>query len=459
MDSYAQSCLQSDNEYIFFALNSTKRCVPVIHKPSSEKPKLSTKTTHFCILFSPDQIPLLSLEVYTYLSFYKFGEDESVERLIYVGKADTTGLAGSGMVNVGSFVSSYLKSIANIPIEELLNQVKISESLSKNGLGECFLSDSVDVSAAIDGPLFLSETQKKLFLMGDKTTNSSKSAIETKGGCNGVEYLKNNKRFSKNRLLDNSNVPTRLVMFTRSEGQYIFPESMKNEDKHVLDGTKLLKWWLKNIETVCAHWNACEKYLNILNMDDREIQRYFPSNGEKWNVGSVYNAESDSKIRHAIYNIPLLPDDPKGRFLEHVVVEGRAKKLSCKRFWQELAIRQEFRFGVVVGLIGVEGKVPTLNQSTGKRNHVSSKKLKKFIELVTSKDYSEKTDWILLFTEISNLLFVNPKCFKGEWNGRKIHDPNLVIDNNKANRELSTAKVNTLMCVRSRKKIKLETSR
>ena len=463
MEPFGRSCYQSNDNYVVFNVTNTKRCVPIIHKPKSLKPKFSTKTTHYCILFSPEKIPLLALEIYTYLNFYMNDGGERVERLIYVGKADTSGLSSSDVVNVGGFVTEYLNYVAGIPIKEIMGQLNIDEiKINKEQLDNHDIDSDEEDSpknnekSSYNGPIFLSETQKKLYLL-------AKPDIIDKHVPNkhitGIEYL-NKLGFSDKYFSDKFIIETKLVLFTRAEGQYIFPESVKNENKHVLDGTNLLKWWLKNTENISNGWNSCEKYLDVLNMDDREIQRYFPLNSKDWKVGNVYDGSVSGDLSQAIYNIPLLPDDPKGRFLEHIVVEGRAKKLNCKRYWQELAIRQEFRFGAVVGLIGIKGNIET-NNTIGKYSYVTANHLKQFTELITSKDYSDKSDWNLLYDEILDLSFIKPIFIKGEWKGRKrIYEVDSKLSNNGNidQKNKPVAVINTLMCVRSKKKLKAKTT-
>lgn len=97
--------LKSPGKYVLFNVFSTKPCVPVVHKPKPLRPLLVTRTTHYCVLFSPDNVPLVAVEIFTYCTFYK----DTINKLVYVSKADTTGLAGSADVNVGAFVTEYLK--------------------------------------------------------------------------------------------------------------------------------------------------------------------------------------------------------------------------------------------------------------------------------------------------------------------------------------------------------------
>lgn len=410
--------------YTVFNTYTSKRCVPVVHKPRKSKPLLTVETTHNLVLFSPEKTPLLAIEVFTYLTIYK----NSVEKLVYVSKADTTGLKGAEDVNVGGVVTEYLKHVCAVSIHSLLENVTFSVEREKSG-----------VNRTLDQPSFVSETQFKLYVLQQQALgNANYAYYGKKKQIRALDHL--SELGVDPTVLRKVRVQTKLVLFTRSEGQYLFPESMKNPGKHVLDGSQLLKWWLKNIDKVVLDWHICEKYLNILNLDEREIERYFPSSN--WKVGNVYDDETNSSLP-SIYNIPLLPDDPKGRFLEHLVVENRAKKVYAKRYWQELAIRQEFRFGATVGLIGVCGDVRT-NVDQGDVNRISVSNWKQFNDLITSKDYHDKSDWCRLYSELENLVFSKPYAVSATWLGKKRHV-----------KKSEPVMVNTLMCVRKKKKTNL----
>lgn len=442
LDSMLAKCLKSSQKYILFNFMTTKQSVPIIYKPKKEKPILVTKTTHFSILFSEDKTPLLAVEVMTYCTFYK----ERIERLIYVSKADSTGLPGTKDLNVGKFVTQYLKWISSIPIEVLISKLKFKNP-DININQETDINNNDNNNEIKGHNIFFSETQYKLHLLEHHASGLTDDHIlSSNNSLNMIDYLK--LLGMDLNLLKKQNIVTKLVLFTRSEGQYLFPQSMKNKGKHILDGRSLLKWWLKNIDNLVNDWNNCEKFLNILNSENREIVRYFPS--DNWIVGNVYTKDNeidDTKL--AIYNIPLLPDDPKGRFLEHLVVEGRSKKVKCKQYWQELAIRQEFSFGAIVGLIGVSGIVKEghISNSNENFNILKPKLFKYVIELITSKDYSDKSDWGLLYHELIEINEIKHSNIDGMCE---------LVDNKRKNEDAipKEVKVNTLLCIKKKKKVK-----
>lgn len=436
LSSLLSPFLKEPGKYVFFNAFSTKPCVPVVHKPKHAKPWLTTKTTHLCILFSPEKIPLCAVEIFTYCTF----NQDSIERLVYVSKADTTGLAGSANVNVGGFVSEYLKWVCQIPIKELLKGVKLKRSNQEKSNERHSANGEKNTKRSVT---FASETAHGLYVLqkraaGDVNYGMPQSFLKS----DVIESLK--LKHMGYGASNSVNIKTKLVLFTRSEGQYLFPESMKNSGKHVLDGRALLKWWLKNINLIATGWSDCDKYLNILNSEAREIMRYFPS--ANWKIGNVY-ADSEDLDSPAIYKIPLLPDDPKGRFLEHLVVEGRAKKVKAKQYWQELAIRQEFSFGAVVGLIGISG-FPLIHQAINTEyvsNSLSPKCMRQFRDIITTKDYSDSSDWNTVYNELQKLPTLTPYEVIGCWKGRQGTKRKVETDN---------LPVNTLMCVRSKKNLK-----
>lgn len=420
--------LKSNNEYTLFNTYTTKRCFPIVHKPKKLKPLLSTKTIHYCILFSADNTPLLAIEVFTYLTFYK----SKIEKLVYVSKADTTGLNGLIDVHVGLFVTEYLKIVCEMSVGQLVENVYLNTEKDEDKPGKS--------NDGIKDCTFMSETQYGLYILQQRSAGNVNFHMPKESNkINAIDFLKSLGMDSD--ILSSNKIFTKLVLFTRSEGQYLFPESMKNKGKHILDGSKLLKWWLKNVETVVNNINCStvKKYLNVLNLDSAEIQRYFPSSN--WNVGNVYEYSDDVKDP-AIYHIPLLPDDPKGRFLEHLVVEGRAKKVGLKRYWQELAIRQEFRFGAIVGLIGILADIIT-NENTKNSDYLSNSNLKQLNEIIASKDYSDKSDWSLLFEEINELSPLTAYKIVGSNEQTGVHKRETI----------SPVVINTLMCVRKKRRL------
>lgn len=149
----------------------------------------------------------------------------------------------------------------------------------------------------------------------------------------------------------------KICLFTRSEPHYLFSESSKNPEKHILSGEQLLHWWLSVVDAVLFKnfTSDTKARLQIPGEEKLCTEKYL--NGKKfpqWRVGDIFNSEPNDL---AIFKIPVFPDDPKGRFLEQLVDENRAKKVQVTGFWTELQIQQEFRMGATVAVIGIDGRV------------------------------------------------------------------------------------------------------
>ncbi|KAF6005878.1 hypothetical protein HII12_005454 [Brettanomyces bruxellensis] len=154
--------------------------------------------------------------------------------------------------------------------------------------------------------------------------------------------------------------------------------------------------WSRSWETIrfLPEWG--KKRINVLNADKFEVSRYIPSGSKEWKIGDIYTDKSNLHDA-AVYHIPLLPDDPKGRFLEHLVVENRIKKVRMKQFWTELSVRQEFRLGITVGLIGIEGESREYSMDNNNDDMLilfKRSEFNKIKELFVDIDYSDPVDYL-----------------------------------------------------------------
>ncbi|KAG7706656.1 hypothetical protein KL948_001433 [Ogataea haglerorum] len=359
MTSLAESLegvLPKGEHFILANLQSIpKLSKPVVHQP--ERPH-TVKTVHFVVLFY-NQTPVLATEVYVYLTIA-----ETLKRTIYVSKVDTTGLT---KVKVGTVVQKILEWLFEYPITQYLRDLRVKHTYK---------------TILKPHPPFTSPIQRALHILIERAKGDKDY---------GMPQIVESKTYqvpSRFFALTNSDYQTDLVLFTRAENQYLFPNSNKNKGKHILDDGALLKWWLKSINSsVQKSFKSVQKYVDILNSEPRQISRYFPE--DDWKIGSIYNRPGKTH-ELAVYNIPLLPDDPKGRFLEHLVVENRAKKVSLGQFWTELAIRQEFRLGRIVGLIGVTGKC--YESSPGPFSMLKGKDFANVRKVFTETDYSDPSE-------------------------------------------------------------------
>lgn len=181
-----------------------------------------------------------------------------------------------------------------------------------------------------------------------------------------------------------------LSLFARAQNQYLFPGSIHNPGKHVLDDRGLIRWWCRALDPIlrqyepesmsgekdCAAESAkssATAFLIVPGCDKFETSGFFP-----------VSARSDDQARPRWLNmyprhqlcrdpdapprclIPRFPDDPKTRFLidlddelpgpaEDVSVHSgqwRSVK-SLDQFWEMMSFRQECSAGRLVGFLWV----------------------------------------------------------------------------------------------------------
>lgn len=195
-------------------------------------------------------------------------------------------------------------------------------------------------------------------------------------------------------------------LFARAQNQYLFPGSIENAGKHVLDDRGLIKWWCRAVdpilrehepesvsqgsklvnETLEAAKASATAYLIVPGCDRFETRAFFP-----------VSARSDAQDRprwlnsypleQMVHNpaapprclVPRLPDDPKTRFLIDLddelpeLPEGenvspnagmwRSVK-SLDQFWEMMSFRQECSAGRLVGFLWLVINPPGLMNST-----------------------------------------------------------------------------------------------
>lgn len=326
------------------------------------------KNKHFLALIDADHQIILGLELYVYL----ICSEEKTIHQIFVSKADTTGLS-KYKVKVADIVQTMIRHVDNIQIEEYTKDVESKKSATDINQSE----DTLPVVSAIKDLAKQLQSNPSFYRdMALKKVHESKP------------------------LEVSDNIIHRISLFTRSSDQYLFPDSSENKNKHIINGNQLLRWWISILDSV-AHslqeWQCC---ITIPGSDDESIRKFTSNTKNSWKVGSIFEADSTTS---AIYAIPLLPDDPKGRFLEHLVVEGRHKTVSAKAFWDELGYRQEFRIGNVVGIIGCE-----LSEIHGKNrlaNCIKRSRYRQVIRAIKRTDFSDSGDVRqLVSTEIPDLV-------------------------------------------------------
>lgn len=174
-------------------------------------------------------------------------------------------------------------------------------------------------------------------------------------------------------------IKTVVSLFARAQDQYLFPGSVENNGKHVLDDRGLVKWWCHVLDpllrgsTNSQVWDekAISGYLLVPGLDKYEVMQMLPSSGATINSGggwAVGHPLKDITRYHGDIPprslIPHFPDDPKARFLDELDDEsarsqgqsqsGHWKSVkSLDQFWEMMAFRQECSAGRMVGFIWV----------------------------------------------------------------------------------------------------------
>ncbi|RDW61863.1 H3 histone acetyltransferase RTT109 [Aspergillus mulundensis] len=177
-------------------------------------------------------------------------------------------------------------------------------------------------------------------------------------------------------------------LFARSQNQYLFPGSIENAEKHVLDDRGLIKWWCRALDPILREYepesasqeqdkkheesarSSATAYLIVPGCDKFETRGFFPS-----------SARSDDKDKPRWLNayplrqlcskpdapprslVPRFPDDPKTRFLidlddelpapaDDETSSGHWRSVkSLDQFWEMMSFRQECSAGRLVGFL------------------------------------------------------------------------------------------------------------
>ena len=188
-------------------------------------------------------------------------------------------------------------------------------------------------------------------------------------------------------------------LFARAQDQYLFPGSIENQGKHVLDDRGLVRWWcrildpvirlypngndgssINGIETKSGGKIMCETsakgYLRVPGCDTFETKNFFPNQSNYvhpnsyWKVGDPLRKLGRSPHWPERCLIPRFPDDPKARYVDELDDElpetaartqespskgkhpGQWKSVkSLEQFWEMMAFRQECSSGRLVGFI------------------------------------------------------------------------------------------------------------
>ncbi|KAK6460248.1 regulator of Ty1 transposition [Scheffersomyces coipomensis] len=322
---------------------------PIHFQPLKLEQVQTIKIRHLIQLIDEDDLIVLGIEIYIYIQMF----GDRVEQTIFISKCDTVGLT-----KLKFKVNDVIQVIINWLINYNLYDYKIKV---KSG-GKVYKPiDRNDKNNDNDTIIAIKKLITKL--------NSNPQFLQT------LPYYNDNNNSTKISNDQQKNLLTlplkqtiKLCLFTKAANQYLYPYSSKNSFKHIINGIQLLKWWLKTIDKTFTNWNC---RLLIPGSDDLSTQKFLNDlNINQWKIGNIYGDNNDKEL--AIHSIPVYPDDPKGRFLEHLIVENRYHKLTINQFYHELGFRQEFRLGNLVGLIGCKSNEIDIIPPVNKEQQISS---------------------------------------------------------------------------------------
>ena len=205
-----------------------------------------------------------------------------------------------------------------------------------------------------------------------------------------LQYLIEERRRPDRRLV--------LSLFARAQNQYLFPGSVENSHKHVLDDRGLIKWWCKVVDPILSIYGNDEEGINKTNgsvtsepgtkshgflrvpgCDTYETRGFIPKSGHAHNQRRWSTTDpllQLGKVPHLPERclIPRFPDDPKARFVEQLDDElpeevtepllsqtedvpstkhtARWRSVqSLEQFWEMMSFRQECSSGRLVGFL------------------------------------------------------------------------------------------------------------
>jgi regulator of Ty1 transposition protein 109 len=200
-----------------------------------------------------------------------------------------------------------------------------------------------------------------------------------------------------------------ISLFARAQNQYLFPGSIENAEKHVLDDRGLIKWWCRSADPILREHEpetvsqdskqqnqtgeaakaSATAYLIVPGCDRFETRTFFPATA-KSDPQDRPRWLSSYPLKQMVHNpsapprclIPRLPDDPKTRFLidlddelpEPAEGDGEGAAAqntgvwrsvrSLDQFWEMMSFRQECSAGRLVGFLWLVINPPGLMNST-----------------------------------------------------------------------------------------------
>ncbi|KAI5970583.1 RTT109 [Candida margitis] len=378
-ESFKYFYIQSRPIYIKSPINIAKSSTTTTTTTTTTtSPRPDTvKIRHLFTLIDHDDVIVLGIEVYVYLQIYP----NYVDQFIFIAKCDTTGLKKLAY-RVGDVVESVLRYIVDYDVNEY--RIKM-----KRGIISHEQKENEEQKEDEEAGTYMNETLALIDKLQRKLSTDSNYITTLPYYGTHAKHTTTDSNIKSSQQFRNlpTTINSRICLFTKTAPQYMFPNSSRNEYKHLSNGQVLLTWWLRIIESICGGGSSSNgdcwpiKRLIIPGSDEFAMSKFI-NRLPNWSIGHIFGDNNNSASNHdassnadtaansksglAVYNIPLFPDDPKGRFLEHLIVENRYANVSIDRFYQELGYRQEFRIGDCVGLIGckIDNHKPKNNKTT-----------------------------------------------------------------------------------------------
>ncbi|PLB45963.1 DNA damage response protein [Aspergillus steynii IBT 23096] len=190
-------------------------------------------------------------------------------------------------------------------------------------------------------------------------------------------------------------------LFARAQNQYLFPGSIENAEKHVLDDRGLIKWWCRVVDPILREYepesrshekglldrtmessrSSATAFLIVPSCDRFETRSFFPPSAKsddgdrpRWLNSYPLRQLCDNPHAPPRCLIPRFPDDPKTRFLVDLDDELPGNKereatgqwrsvRSLDQFWEMMSFRQECSAGRLVGFLWLVINPPGLVNS------------------------------------------------------------------------------------------------
>ncbi|KAI9828364.1 MAG: hypothetical protein M1832_002792 [Thelocarpon impressellum] len=226
--------------------------------------------------------------------------------------------------------------------------------------------------------LFVSKADSTGFLSLPSRTGTAASPLKTIA-TRFISFLAEERR--------RRGVKTVVSLFARAQDQYLFPGSIENKHKHVLDDRGLIRWWCRVLDPMLpGTGNAVVQdprrrgYVVVPGLDKYETSSLFPPTAKadlpgrkRWIHGHPLRDISATPNAPPRCLIPRFPDDPKARFLDELDEElseaSRNETLdspskgrnagqwfsvkTLEHFWEAMEFRQECSSGRLVGFIWI----------------------------------------------------------------------------------------------------------